>query len=85
MAPPDPDARAKKSSAGNLDTRNQRFQVGLDLALLTTEAGPHPEANVFGQTGPNKFGGHQPPRSTYTRMGESGERDEQLMSKRRRN
>ena len=59
--------------------------MGLDLTLLTAEAGPSPEANVFGLSRPNKLGGHQPPRSMYTRMQDCVERDEQLIAKRRRN
>ena len=59
--------------------------MGLDLTLLTTKAGPRPEAKVLGQTRPYKLGRQKSPRSTYTRMRESVERDEQLMTKRRRN
>ena len=30
--------------------------MGLDLTLLTAKAGPHPDANILGQTRPHKLG-----------------------------
>ena len=50
-----------KSPTRDRNPRNRGFQVGLDFTLLTAEAGPCPEANVLGQTGPHKLGGNLEP------------------------
>ena len=69
----------RKTSTRDIDTRNSRPDVGLDLTLLALEAGPCPEADVFRKAGPHKSGGQQPPRSSNTRMLELVERHEQLI------
>ena len=42
---------AEKSSSRKGNPQNGGFHVGLDLALLTSVAGPRPEANIFGRPG----------------------------------
>ena len=56
-----------------------RFNMRLDLTLLTSETGPCPEANIFGKAGPHKSRGQKPPRSLCTGMGVAMKNKEQLM------
>ena len=74
-----------KTSSWDVYARNCRSDMCLNLALLTPEAGPRPEADVLCKSGPHKSGGQQPPRSTNTRMRELVEGDEQLVAERNRN
>ena len=81
MVPPDPGA-CEKNSTRDVDTRNSRFDVGLDVTLLASEARPCPEADIFCKAGPHKSGGQQPPRSLNTRVQELVERHDQSMAER---
>ena len=72
--------QVRKTSTTDIDTRNSRSDVGLDLTLLAPEAGPRSEADIFCKEGPQESGGQQPPRSS--RIGELLERHEQLMAER---
>ena len=65
-----------KTSTRDIDARNRRLDVRLDLTLLTAEAGSDLEANIFCEAGPHKFRGQQSPGSTNTRVRELVERRE---------
>ena len=43
----------RKTSSWDVDAWNRRFDVRLDLTLLTAEAGSGPEANVFCEARPH--------------------------------
>ena len=74
-----------KTSPWDVYARNCRSDVRLNLALLTPEAGPPPEADVLCKSGPHESGGQQPPRSTNTRMRELVEGNEHLVVERNQN
>ena len=75
----------RKTSTWDVNARNRRFDVRLDLTLLTAEAGSGPEADIFCKAGPHEFRGQESPGSTNTRMRELVERREQLMAERNGN
>ena len=71
-----------KTSTRDVDARNRRLDVRLDLALLTAETTSGPEADIFCEARPHKFRGQQSPGSTNTRVRELVEGREQLTAER---
>ena len=70
----------RKSSTRDWNPQDWRLHVRLDLTLLTSETRSCPEANILGKARQQKPRGQEPPRSMCTRMRETMEIKEQLMT-----